>query len=337
MFLIREFRTDTNGRFKVGPLFPGVQHGKVYIGLNRSTDIGVAVKVERKNCKKGKLRHEIRAYDILHASNYSRTGIPLILFGGTLGHHRYLILDRLGESLERCRIACGGSISTKSVLMVAMRGLNTIRSIHEAGLLHCQIEPRNLLMGRYVHDESNVYAIDFGNAKRFFGGPPCDDEMPYSIACSPKSISLFTSFAYDSGLTLGRKHDLESFGYSLLYLRKGSLSWDVHSKSNPCSIPSRTPSPDHIHTIVENKRNMNLAKECEGLPPEMLRYFAYLNSLGTHAAPDYDLLISLFENAFFRLGYEDDCVYDWTPSFEDYPIWETCDYALMHQNTTREG
>lgn len=319
MFLNRNLRTERNDYYKVGPRFEGLERGRVCIGLDVRTNIGVAVKVERKNKKNGTLRQEMQVYDVLWRSKRPQTGIPGFLFGGTLSHHRYLVLDRLGKNMEQLRVDCGGTLSLKSVLMVGMRAINAMRFIHESGLIHCRIEPRNLIMGRYVHDEATVYAIDYKHAKRYYGGPPSDDDIPFSVGLTPEQITPFTSTAYDSGIALGRKHDLESLGYTLLYLYFGRLSWEPALNTSPFGCFSKGLCKDLEAEIAEVKKRTNIFYECASLPFEITRYFQYVNDLGKHAAPDYELLSSLFENAFFRTGAEDDCVYDWTPPFERYP------------------
>lgn len=319
MFLHRDLQTERNGHYKVGPRFAGLQQGRVCIGLDLHTDVGVAVKVERINKKNGSLRQEIQVYDLLWQSKSARTGIPRFLFGGTLGHHRYVVLDRLGKNLEQLRLKCGGSLSLKSVLLVGMHAMNAIKSIHDAGLIHGNIEPRNLIMGRYVHDEATVYMVDYKHARRYYGAPPGDDDIPFSVGLSPERVTPFTSRAYDSGTALGRKHDLESLGYTLLYLFYGRLSWQADENHVQSWCVSKRICQDLEADMAERKLQANMYYECAGLPFEMTRYFQYVNDMGKHSKPDYELLSSLFENAYFRMGAADDCVYDWTPSYEQYP------------------
>lgn len=318
MYLNRDLLTERHGHYKVGPRFAGLQQGRVCIGLDLDTDVGVAVKVERINKKDGHLTQEILAYDAIWSTKMPKTGIPCFMFGGTLGRHRYVVLDRLGRNLEQLRIECGGTLSLKSVLMVGMRALNAIKSIHNAGLVHCRIEPRNLLMGRYVHDEATVYVIDYKHAKRYYGAQPRDDEIPFSVGIASQEVTPFTSIAHDNGIALGRKHDLESLGYTLLYLYYGQLPWQVEESLSAYSCLAKGRSTDSEIGMMSKKKT-DVFRQCSGLPYEIERFFLYVKALGTNSKPNYDLLSCLFENAFFRSGAADDCTYDWTPSFEKFP------------------
>lgn len=324
MPLHRDIRTVQNGRFKVGPLFKDLQRGRVYIGLSYRTDVGVAVKVERISERQGTLLHEILVYDTLHAAPVivpfcllprPVSGVASMFFAGTMGRHRFLILDRVGRNLEQLsKDSPDNKISLKSTLMLGSQAVRALRSIHDAGILHTDICPRNIAMGRYAHDEASVYLLDFSGARRYFGAKQNDvhASIPFALGREPREVTFFSSEARDAGRVLGRRDDLESLAYTLVYLHRGYLPWSriVY----PPGLSRRAAD------IVAMKEEGSAAVVCRGLPGELARFVTAIRILGTHERPDYDFLQSILDNAFFRLGYEDDCVYDWTPSFETFPL-----------------
>lgn len=122
------------------------------------------MKIQLKNECNGTLRRDTGIYDALCTPN-TRRGIVPMLFGGTLRPHRSLVLDRFGLNLGQCRHQCEGEmLSLQSTLMVGVCTVRVLRSLHEARVVYCSIQPRNLDMGWYGHDESCVYVIDFSDA-----------------------------------------------------------------------------------------------------------------------------------------------------------------------------
>ena len=133
-----------------------------------------------------------------------------------------------------------------------------------------------------------VHLIDFGLSKEFRDAkthrhfPMIPHNKPYGLV----GTAIFTSINSHMGLELGRKDDLESLAYVLIYLLRGALPWQGLSSS-----------PE----ILERKKCISASVLCHGLPIEFCMFFEYCRSLSFDHKPDYEHFINLFDN---RLHHE---------------------------------
>lgn len=99
------------------------------------------------------------------------------------------------------------------------------------------------------------------------------------------------------------RDDMESLGYLLLYLHRGSLPWE--------QIKARTEA-EMLELIREMKETISTEDLCHGLPKEFVAYFDHVRSLQFGEKPRYSYLRRLFSNLFRREGFEWDQVFDCT-------------------------
>lgn len=108
--------------------------------------------------------------------------------------------------------------------MLGLQMITLLEKLHDKGYIHRDVRPDNFLLGLENHD-AEVYLIDYGLTQRFrdrFTG----EHRPFG----PDGFGgtrLFASVAAHLEVTQGRKDDLESLGYVLLYLMNHTLPWDV--------------------------------------------------------------------------------------------------------------
>ena len=98
---------------------------------------------------------------------------------------------------------------------------------------------------------------------------------------------------------------MESLGYMLIYLARGSLPWEK----------LRTQIPDYeqrVKAILAMKEKVNPKDLCEDLPEEFARFFTHVQSLEFYDRPNYSYLRRMFRKLFVRKGFQYDFVYDWT-------------------------
>ena len=75
----------------------------------------------------------------------------------------FIITESLGPSLDELLSFCGGKFTLKTTLMLFHQLIRRFRSIHDKGVVHCDIKPHNILMG--IGDKSDTaYLIDYGLA-----------------------------------------------------------------------------------------------------------------------------------------------------------------------------
>lgn len=139
-----------------------------------------------------------------------------------------------------------------------------------------------------------VYLIDFGLSKEF-RDPNTHLHVPYNRARGLTGTSTFASIHSHLGSELGRRDDLESLAYILIYFLRGSLPWQGLCKGRD---------------IVRSKRTVT-RNLCRGLPVEFCDFLDYCRSLAFDDKPDYDHLCRLFGNLLLQEGLENDMGFDW--------------------------
>ncbi|KAJ1377571.1 Serine/threonine-protein kinase, active site [Sesbania bispinosa] len=207
------------GKYKLGRKIGSGSFGEIYIASNIDTAEIVAIKMENKKTKHPQLLYEAKLYSILQGEN----GIPSMKWCGTDGDNNVLVIDLLGRSLEDFFVYCGRKFSLKTVLMLADQMLSRIEYVHSKGFLHRDIKPDNFLMG-LGRKASQVYAIDFGLAKRY-RDPKTNKHIPYRENKNLTGTARYASCNTHIGIEQSRRDDLESLGYVLMYFLRGSLPW----------------------------------------------------------------------------------------------------------------
>ena len=105
-----------------------------------------------------------------------------------------------------------------TLVYIALQTLECIKQLHSFGIIHCDIKPSNFLLRT---KDNSICLTDFGLSTHYminnrhinFGNSKCVGTLDFQSIASHKE------------LTLSRKDDLESWIYSLLYLRDKTLPW----------------------------------------------------------------------------------------------------------------
>ena len=282
--------------------------GLLYKGLNLVTKEEIAIKFERNSYKaKNSLSREAKILRSLQKIE----GIPEIYWYGCDPKKKCkaLVMQLLGKSLEY-RLKRQGKFSMKTILLLASQLIEIIKNMHGRGVLHRDIKPDNIILGRGKAYKT-VYLIDYGISKRYI-----KSSGDHIILTNYKPFIGTMRYASESahhGFELSRKDDLESVGYSLLYMSKGSLPW-MHQGYK---------IEEKKEKIGEMKRNISLDELCYGLPSIFQLYFKYIRSLGFYDTPNYDYLKNLFITLQKCLNVSMDTVcWDWSTHSKstDYSI-----------------
>jgi len=210
-----------------------------------------------------------------------------------------LVMDQLGPSLEEVHRLCERRFSLHTVLMIGVQMIERIEAVHACGVLHRDIKPQNFCLGTGENADT-IYLIDMGLSKPFLA-PESQDHIPCVTGKKLAGTARYASISTHVGLEQGRRDDVESIAYVLLYLLHGSLPWrGIHASSKRCKY----------RLIGEKKQATALPELCSGAP-ELEQYIQYCRQLGFTDQPDYEHLKGLLNSAMTRTGRRMDLSYDW--------------------------
>lgn len=273
--------------------------GDIYLAEHIQTGDSVAVKIESTKTKHPQLVYEAKLLKHLQGG----PGIVTLHYHHSDANHNIMVMDLLGPSLEDLFNSCDRRFSLKTVSMIADQMLHRIEYLHSKSFIHRDIKPDNFLIGR-SKKVSTVYIIDFGLAKKY-RDQKTHQHIPYRENKNLTGTARYASINAHLGIEQSRRDDLEAIGYVLMYFNRGSLPWQ--------GINANT-KQEKYHKIMEKKMSTSAESLCQGFPPEFFAYLTYCHSLRFEDRPDYNYLRRLFKDIFVREGFENDGVFDWSPS-----------------------
>lgn len=270
--------------------------GKLYLAKDIKTNEKLALKFERKRDNNNLLKKEAYTMVKLKHSN-----IPKVYSFGTTNQYHVLAMELLGDSLETAFNKCDKKMSLKSACMIGIEMIKTLSFIHSKGVLHRDLKPDNFMFGR-GSKANKLYLIDFGLSKEYVDDK--NQHVPVSYGKKLVGTARYASLNTHKGVEQGRRDDLESVGYILIYLIKGILPWQgLKVKSNE----------DHYTKIFDKKQEVRIRDLCSNLPLQFSAYIDYCRKLGYSEEPNYDYLIKLFsavlEEKYKIVNIEND--YEW--------------------------
>lgn len=257
-------------------------YGVVYHALKETTGKDVAIKISQNCLASEDLRKESRIYDVFNRKRAK--GIPRKIRFGNHGRKKALVLQLLGPSLEEKKSLCGGWLSPKCVLQIAIQLLYRIELIHEVGFVHGDLKPGNILVGRgNAEEENTLYVVDFGLAKGFRtsqGGHIQEGEAGFITG-----TTAYCSLNSHNRKELSRRDDLISIGYVLADLCLGQLPW-----SN-ITIQDKNERRNRIQIMKRSRQATEMFHETN---LSMTEYMDIVQNLGFEEYPEYSKLRQLF-------------------------------------------
>ncbi|KAH8344024.1 hypothetical protein KR084_003271 [Drosophila pseudotakahashii] len=283
------------GKYRLLSRIGNGSFGELYRAEGLKYGEKVAIKLESAAVKYPLLGREARIYEVLRGG----LGIPHVRHFATEGVYNVMVMDLLGPTLEDLLNLCARSFSMKTTLMLADQILARVEFLHRKCFIHRDIKPDNFLMGLGRH-RTQVFMIDFGLAKKFYSlraQKHIGYEENRDLVGTARYASVRAHFAEQ-----GRRDDLESVGYLLLYFQRGRLPWQgIRAQSQV----------QKYEKIAECKANLSLQALCSGLPVEFYLYLKYCRKLHFAETPDYVYLRQLFKVLFRNQLMLYDFLYDW--------------------------
>ena len=292
----------------------------VYGGLN---ELGNDIAIKKERFEVDKCLSIQWEYEVMTAScekeqriNRVLPPIPYPLVYGMYNGMRCLVMPKLGDSVGTLQLRarfCRFSYAT--TFKVAYFMIKALQATHNAGYVHADLKPENMLSGP-ITNRGKVFLADFGLSKRFKDRhnsfiTECFDAMVGTVA--------FTSAKALKRLSPGPREDLESLGYILIYILTHNLPWT-----------ERYPKGVYLSQADVEMRKLERRTElCKGV--KVLRqYFDMIDVIRWGDMPNYENLTNLFVNALEKMNSSIHEPIDWSG-----PINESNGYLKNQKGTSR--
>ena len=192
----------------------------VYKGINIETKEEVAIKLESRNIS---TENQLLENEIIYL--YMLRHIPGIVKIITTGHtkkYNVLIEPLLGSSLYTLFLEQDKNFTLKDISQIAIQCITRLESIHNKGVIHCDIKPENFLIE--LKDKRIINLIDFGLSRKF-RSDRTKNHIQFSITKTMSGTARYASRNALCGFQLSRRDDLESLCYVILYFLTKKLQW----------------------------------------------------------------------------------------------------------------
>lgn len=273
-------------------------YGEILTAESLVTKAQVIIKFPKKCVSSAKASKEADIMNQIQNIN----GVPKLLETLLHENQKGLVIERLGKSMQEIIIE-NINFSLKTVIHIAVQLLQTIKGIHDKGIIHRDIKPSNILLGA-SKNSNEVFLIDYGLSTMYVANGV--HKMQNLKKKNFKGTLMFASRNSHFGLTNSRRDDLESLGYTLVYLYKGYLPWSRCEKNVLA-----------VRSLGQLKKKCYSNGVFSDLPKEIIDYFVYIDKLKYEETPDYEYLTKLFLDMAKH--------YDFTLN-ENQLEWSECSY-----------
>ncbi|XP_075879277.1 tau-tubulin kinase 2 isoform X1 [Nelusetta ayraudi] len=284
-------------RWKVAKKIGGGGFGEIYEALDLLTRINVALKVESAQQPKQVLKMEVAVLKKLQGKDH----VCRFVGCGRNDRFNYVVMELQGRNLADLRRSMSrGTFSISTTLRLGRQILEAIESIHSVGFLHRDIKPSNFAMGRFPSTCRTCYMLDFGLARQFTNS--CQEVRPPRPVAGFRGTVRYASVNAHKNKEMGRHDDLWSLFYMLVEFLVGQLPW------------RKIKDKEHVGKLKETYDHRLMLKH---LPAEFAVFLEHISSLDYFTKPDYQLLMSVFDNSMKTYNVVENDPYDWERTAAD--------------------
>ncbi|KAI0990200.1 hypothetical protein GJ496_004105 [Pomphorhynchus laevis] len=222
---------------------------------------------------------QVKMTEFMHQHNLVHLGVPVMQGHGQNEDHRFLIMNKYGENMEK------SSLLVDNILLLACQLIYILEYIHSFGYTHNDVKASNIVMD--LNDKRKVYLIDFGLTNKFRSNT--SDHIPMKIRpkCMHDGTIDYTSLDAHNGIQGSRRSDLEILFYNLIdWLSGGKLPWRPYiqnaDKIKQMKLDVKNNPDDMLSQCLKNKLKPKAIIE--------LKKFAnHIYELGYDQCPNYEL------------------------------------------------
>ncbi|NXK34541.1 TTBK2 kinase, partial [Piprites chloris] len=290
-------------RWKVLRKIGGGGFGEIYDALDLLTRENVALKVESAQQPKQVLKMEVAVLKKLQGKDH----VCRFIGCGRNDRFNYVVMQLQGRNLADLRRSQSrGTFTISTTLRLGKQILESIESIHSVGFLHRDIKPSNFAMGRFPSTCRKCYMLDFGLARQFTNS--CGDVRPPRAVAGFRGTVRYASINAHRNREMGRHDDLWSLFYMLVEFVVGQLPW------------RKIKDKEQVGSIKERYEHRLMLKH---LPQEFNVFLDHISNLDYFTKPDYQLLMSVFDNSMKTFGVVESDPFDWEKSGTDGSLTTT--------------
>ncbi|MGH0125707.1 UNVERIFIED_CONTAM: hypothetical protein FKN15_046032 [Acipenser sinensis] len=278
-------------RWKVLKKIGGGGFGEIYEASDLLTRESVALKVESAQQPKQVLKMEVAVLKKLQGKDH----VCKFIGCGRNEKFNYVVMQLQGRNLADLRRSQPrGTFTMSTSLRLGKQILESIEAIHSVGFLHRDIKPSNFAMGRLPSTYRKCFMLDFGLARQYTNTN--GEVRPPRNVAGFRGTVRYASVNAHKNKEMGRHDDLWSLFYMLVEFAVGQLPW------------RKIKDKEQVGQIKERYDHRMLLKH---MPSEFHIFLDHVSSLEYFTKPDYQLLMSVFENSMKERTITENEPFDW--------------------------
>uniref|UniRef100_UPI0037E87AAD tau-tubulin kinase 1 isoform X2 n=2 Tax=Semicossyphus pulcher TaxID=241346 RepID=UPI0037E87AAD len=297
-------------RWKVLKKIGGGGFGEIYEALDLLTRENVALKVESAQQPKQVLKMEVAVLKKLQGKNH----VCKFIGCGRNDKFNYVVMQLQGRNLADLRRSQPrGTFTMSTTLRLGKQILESIEAIHSVGFLHRDIKPSNFAMGRLPSTYRKCYMLDFGLARQYTN--TTGEVRPPRTVAGFRGTVRYASVNAHKNKEMGRHDDLWSLFYMLVEFAVGQLPW------------RKIKDKEQVGQIKERYDHRMLLKH---MPSEFNIFLDHVLALDYYTKPDYQLLMSVFENSMKERIITENEPFDWEKGGSDVTMSTSASTQPQH-------